>query len=60
MKILLCFYYDNGASTKLLSCTLAISATIRRILTKISNRSGITVQWNVGFRFVGNVTSVSF
>ena len=26
---------------------LAVSATIRRILTKISNRSGIAVQWNI-------------
>ena len=27
---------------------LAVSATIRVILTKISNRSGIAVQWNGG------------
>ena len=29
-------------------CALAVSATIRVILTKISNRSGIAVQWNGG------------
>ena len=47
------FYYDQGASTALLLsfyCALAVSATIRDILTKISNRSGIAVQWNWGFR----------
>ena len=27
-------------------CALAVSATIHVILTKISNRSGIAVQWN--------------
>ena len=31
-------------------CALAVSATIRVILTKISNRSGIAVQWNKGLR----------
>ena len=31
-------------------CALAVSATIRIILTKIWNRSGIAVQWNVGFK----------
>ena len=44
-------YYDLGASTALLLrfyCALAVSAPIRVILTKISNRSGITVQWNGG------------
>ena len=35
--LLLRFYY-----------ALAVSATIRVILTKISNRSGIAVQWNGG------------
>ena len=35
------FYYDLGAST-----ALAVSATIRVILTKISHRSRIAVQWN--------------
>ena len=29
-------------------CALAISVKIRVILTKISNRSGIAVQWNGG------------
>ena len=29
-------------------CALAVSATIRVILTKISNRSGIAIQWNGG------------
>ena len=33
-------------------CALAVSATIRVILTKISNRSGIAVQWNVGLRLI--------
>ena len=28
---------------------IAVSATNRRFLTKISNRSGIVVHWNVGF-----------
>ena len=43
------FNYDKGASTALLLrfyCALAVSATIRVILTKISNRSGIAVHWN--------------
>ena len=30
-------------------CALAVSATIRVVLTNISNRSGIAVQWNGGF-----------
>ena len=45
------FYYDLGASTMLLLrcyCAFAVFATIRVILTKISNRSGIAVQWNGG------------
>ena len=45
------FYYDLGVLTALLLrfyCALAVSATIRVILTKISNRSGIAVQWNGG------------
>ena len=45
------FYYDQGASTTRLLrfyCALAVSATIRVILTIISNRSGIAVQWNEG------------
>ena len=29
-------------------CALAVSATIRVFLTKISNRIGIAVQWNGG------------
>ena len=50
-EILMRFYYDLGASTALLLrfyCALAVSATIRVILTKILNRSGIAVQWNGG------------
>ena len=31
-------------------CALAVSFTIRVILTKISNRSGIVVQWNGGLK----------
>ena len=49
------FYYNLGASTALLLrfyCALAVSVTIRVILTKISNRSGIAVQWNGGLRNV--------
>ena len=45
------FYSDQGASTALLLrfyCAFAVSATICVILTKISNRSGIAVQWNGG------------
>ena len=47
MKIPIRFNYDLGASTTLLlrSCRFA---TIRVILTKISNRSEIAVQWNGG------------
>ena len=44
-------FYDQGAFTAILLrfyCALAVSATIHVILTKISNRSGIAVQWNVG------------
>ena len=54
MKIPMRFYYDLSASTTLLLCSysaLAASATIRVILTKISNRSGIAVQWNGGLTF---------
>ena len=40
------FYYDLGASTALLP--FVFFATIRVILTKISNRSGVVVQWNGG------------
>ena len=47
-EITIRFYYDQGASTALL-LSLAVSATIRVILTKISNRSGIAVQWNGGW-----------
>ena len=46
------FYYDQGASTALLPrfyCAFAVSAMIRVILTKISNRSGLAVQWKGGF-----------
>ena len=46
------FSYDLGASTALLLryyCALVVSVTTSVILTKISNRSGIAVQWNVGF-----------
>ena len=46
MKIPIRFYYDLGASAMLLQA-LAASAAIRVILTKISNSSGIAVQWNV-------------
>ena len=56
-EIPLHFYYDQGASTALLLrfyCALAVSATIRVILNKISNRSGIAVQWNGGLR-KGNI-----
>ena len=45
------FDYDQDASTALLLrfyCALVVSATIRVILTKFSNRSGIAVQWNGG------------
>ena len=45
------FYYDLGASTALqlrFNCAPAVSVTFRDILTKISNRSGIAVQWNGG------------
>ena len=48
------FYYDLGASTALqlrFNCALAVSATFRDILTKISNRSGIAVQWNGGLGY---------
>ena len=56
-EIPLHFYYDQGASTALLLrfyCALAVSARIRVILNKISNRSGIAVQWNGGLR-KGNI-----
>ena len=49
IKTPLRFYYDNDASTTLL-CALGVSATICRILTKLSNRSEIAVQWNVCFK----------
>ena len=55
------FDYDQDASTALLLhfyCALAVSATIRVILTKISNHSGIAVQWNGGFRKYNFVTSL--
>ena len=48
------FYYGICSSDRLLLrpgrfyCALAVSATIRVILTKISNRSGIAVQWMGG------------
>ena len=51
MKIPIRFYYDLGAYTALLLrfyYALAVSAAIRVILTKISNRSGSAVQWNGG------------
>ena len=47
------FYYDQCACTALVLrfyCALAVSATIRVILTKISNRIGIAVQWNGGLK----------
>ena len=47
------FCCDQGASSALLLrfyCALAVSATIRVILTKISNLSGIAVQWNGGLK----------
>ena len=40
IKILVRFY-----------CALVVSATIRVILTKILNRSGIPVHWNGGFTY---------
>ena len=39
------FFYDLGASAAL----LPVSTIIRVILTKISNRCGVAVQWNWGF-----------
>ena len=53
------YMYDQGASTALLLryCALAVSATLRVILTKISNRSGIAVQWNGGAKPVPNLYS---
>ena len=45
------YMYEQGAFSAFLHrfyCALAVSATIRVILTKISNRSGIAVQWNGG------------
>ena len=36
-------------------CALAVSVTIRVILTKISNRSGIVVQWNGGLRHLNHL-----
>ena len=48
MRFFCCQVYDQGASTALLPrfyYVLAVSTTIRVILTKISNRSGIAVQW---------------
>ena len=46
-EILIRFYYDQGASTTLLlrSCRFCYDSCY---LTKISNRSGIAVQWNGG------------
>ena len=46
MNIPILFYYDIGAST-----AFAVSATIRVVFAKFSNRSGIAVQWNVGLRY---------
>ena len=54
IKIPIRFYYDLGASTALLLrfyCAHAISASIRVILTEISNRGGIAVQWNGGLTY---------
>ena len=42
------FYYDLGASTALLLRSCRFCYDIRVILTKISNRSGIAVEWNGG------------
>ena len=46
-EIPICFYYDLGASTTLLlrSCRFC---TILVLFAKISNRSGIAIQWNGG------------
>ena len=44
MKILIPLYY-----TRRFYCSLSVSATILVILAKISNRSGMAVQWNRGF-----------
>ena len=49
MKIPIRFYYDLDASLRFY-CALAVSATIRVILTKISNRSGMAIQWIGGLR----------
>ena len=53
-EIRISIYYDQGASTALLLrsyCALAVSVTIRVILSKILNRSGIAVQCNGGFSY---------
>ena len=39
-------------------CALAVFATIRVILTKISNRGGIAVQWNGGLSVSNPVDSL--
>ena len=56
-EILICFYYDLGASTALYYA-LVVSATIRVILTELSNRNGIAVQWNGVFNFTPNFMAV--
>ena len=50
------FRYATSTTLALLLrfyCALAFSVTIRVILTKISNRSGIAVQWNGGLTEIG-------
>ena len=53
MKTPIHFYYDIGALLRFFYA-FAVSAIILVILTKISNCSGITVQWKGGFRQVVN------
>ena len=56
--LLLRFYCSSTALLLRFYCALAVSATIRVILTKISNRSGIAVQWNWGGGGDYNVISI--
>ena len=39
-------------------CAFAVSVTIRVILTKLSNRSGIAIQWNGGLRSISILLGV--
>ena len=45
------FYIESEIPMRFYSA-LAVSATIRVILTKISSRSGIAVLWNGGFKVI--------